>query len=465
MVRAMTTTPLPAAAGLVPGARDLWFLPLGGCGEIGMNMNLYGHDGRWLLVDCGITFERQGEGRPQIQMPDPRFIVEQRTALSGLLITHAHEDHVGAVAHLWPQLRCPVYTTAFTAAILQRKLTEVGLAGRVPVHIVEPGTRQQLDGFDIEWLEVTHSTPESQALVIRTSAGSLFHTGDWKLDPDPVVGTGYAERQLRDVGAEQMLAMVCDSTNADVPGRSVSEGVLFAGMEQLVAEATGRVIVACFGSNIARMRTITQVARATGRYVALLGRSLHNYVSAARTAGIWTDSDGLIEPAHIGYLPREEVLAVATGSQGEPGAALHRLAMNNHPNLELIAGDLLLLSSRVIPGNEAAVERLIRQLERQGVRVVQDESLNAPIHASGHPAQEELRDMYRWIDPGIAIPVHGEPQHLQAHAELAAELGIRSQLVGRNGDLFMLAPQRGIRRGAAPVGRLALDNGQVIPLG
>lgn len=446
-----------------PGEQDLWFLPLGGCGEIGMNMNLYGHNGRWLLVDCGITFEREGEGRPQIQMPDPAFISRRQGALSGLLITHAHEDHVGAVAHLWPQLRCPIYTTAFTAAILQRKLVEAGLAGRVPVTVLDTGTRHDLDVFDIEWLELTHSTPESQALVIRTAAGTVFHTGDWKLDPDPVVGAGYAEQRLRALGSDNVLAMVCDSTNADVPGRSISEGALYAGIEQLVAAAPGRVIVGCFGSNIARMRTLTRVARASGRYVALLGRSLHNYVAAARVAGIWDDSDGLIEPGHIGYLPREEVLAIATGSQGEPGAALHRLALNNHPSLELIAGDTLLLSSRVIPGNEQSVKQLIRALTRQGVQVVQDEALNLPIHASGHPAQEELRDMYRWIAPQLAIPVHGEPHHLAANAQLARELGVPGQFVGENGDLFMLAPQRGVRRGVADVGRLALDNGQLTP--
>lgn len=449
---------------LVPGERELWFLPLGGCGEIGMNMNLYGHNGRWLLVDCGITFEREGEARAQIQMPDPAFIAQRQGALSALLITHAHEDHVGAVAHLWPQLRCPVYTTAFTAAILQRKLAEVGLAGRVPVHIIDTGTRQQLDGFEVEWLELTHSTPESHALVIRTAAGSVFHTGDWKLDPDPVVGAGFAEARLRALGAEGMLAMVCDSTNADVPGRSVSEGALYAGLEQLVAGAPGRVIVACFGSNIARMRTITRVAQATGRYVALLGRSLHNYVAAARIAGIWDDADGLIEPGHIGYLPRQEVLAIATGSQGEPGAALHRLAHDNHPQLELMEGDTLLLSSRVIPGNEQSVAHLARGLARQGVRVIEDASVNLPIHASGHPAQDELRDMYRWIAPRIAIPVHGEPQHLTANAALAKSCGVPSQWVGRNGDLFLLAPQSGVRRGAAAVGRLALDNGQVVPV-
>ncbi len=450
---------------MTPSDTELWFLPLGGCGEIGMNLNCYGHDGRWLLVDCGITFERgaDAQARPQIQMPDPAWIAERHSQISGLLITHAHEDHVGAVAHLWPQLRCPVYTTAFTAAILARKLTEAGLRHRVPVHIVATGARQQLDGFNVEWLGITHSTPESQALLIRTAAGTVFHTGDWKLDPDPVVGPAYAEPRLRRIGAEDaVVAMVCDSTNALQPGRSISEGELFKGLAALVADAPGRVLVGCFGSNVARLCTLLRVARNNGRYMALLGRSLHNYVSAARSAKLWQDEDALIEPAHIGFLPREEVLAVATGSQGEQGAALHRLALGNHPYLELEPGDTVLLSSRVIPGNEAAVQTLIRRLERLGVQVVQDAALNLPIHASGHPPQAELEDMYRWITPQISIPVHGEPEHLEAHADLAKRIGVPSQLLGRNGDLFMLAPQRGIRRGAVPVGRLALtDDGQL----
>ncbi|MGI9324188.1 MAG: ribonuclease J [Pseudomonadales bacterium] len=450
---------------MTPSDTELWFLPLGGCGEIGMNLNCYGHNGRWLLVDCGITFERgaDAQARPQIQMPDPAWIAERHSQISGLLITHAHEDHVGAVAHLWPQLRCPVYTTAFTAAILARKLTEAGLRHRVPVHIVETGARQQLDGFNVEWLGITHSTPESQALLIRTAAGTVFHTGDWKLDPDPVVGPAYAEPRFRRIGAEEsVVAMVCDSTNALEPGRSISEGELFKGLAALVADAPGRVLVGCFGSNVARLCTLLRVARDNGRYTALLGRSLHNYVSAARSADLWQDEDALIEPAHIGFLPREEVLAVATGSQGEQGAALHRLALGNHPFLELEPGDTVLLSSRVIPGNEAAVQTLIRRLERLGVQVVQDAALNLPIHASGHPPQAELEDMYRWVAPQISIPVHGEPEHLAAHADLAQRIGVPSQLLGRNGDLFMLAPQRGIRRNAVPVGRLALtDDGQL----
>jgi len=448
-----------------PSNRDLWFLPLGGCGEIGMNMNLYGHDGAWLMVDCGITFAGPGESGPHVQMADPDFISQRRDRLTALLITHAHEDHVGAVAHLWRQLQCPVYCTAFTAAILRRKLIEAGLVDDVPIHIIRSPFRHQLGVFDVEWLDLTHSTPESQALMIRTAAGSVFHTGDWKLDPDPVIGPDFAKQTLQNLCNETIAAMVCDSTNALEPGRSISEGALYAGLKDQVAGAPGRVIVGCFGSNIARLATLAKVAEETGRYAALIGRSLHNYHAAARAADLWHVNLDFIESAHLGYLPPEEVLAVATGSQGEPRAALDRLAADNHPDLSLEPGDTLLMSARVIPGNEVAVAALARRLERLGVRVVRDEELNAPIHASGHPAQDELADMYQWVKPEIAIPVHGEPQHMQANAELAQAQGVPAQMTGLNGDLFMLAPQRGIRRGAVRVGRLGLDQNKLVGVG
>jgi ribonuclease J len=449
---------------MTPGPDDLWFLPLGGCGEIGMNMNLYGHDGRWLMVDCGITFARPGERAPHIQMPDPAFIAERRDSLTALIITHAHEDHVGAVAHLWPALQCPVYTTRFTAEILYRKLAEARLLGTVPVHVVEPGERLQFDGFRVEWVDLTHSTPESQGLVIRTAAGTVFHTGDWKLDADPVVGPVYPEQRYRALGGESVLAMVCDSTNAMVEGRSETEGELYEGLRQLVEDAPGRVVVACFGSNVARLQTLARVARDTGRYASLVGRSLRNYFGAAVAAGVWDRRFDFIDAADLGYLPRQEVLAIATGSQGEPRAALDRLAAGTQYDMELEPGDTVVLSSRVIPGNEVAVGALIQRLRGAGVTVITDEASNLPIHASGHPARDELADMYRWVKPRIAIPVHGEAAHMQANAELAGSLGVPRQMTGANGDLFMLAPVPGVRRAAARVGRLGLEDRKVIPV-
>jgi len=440
---------------MTPSASDLWFLPLGGCGEIGMNMSLYGYHGSWLMVDCGIGFDRHSADT-RIITAVPDFIAARRDQLAGLLVTHAHEDHVGAVADHWPELRCPVFCTRFTAEILSRKLAEAGLLGVTPVHVVETGERHRLGQFDIEWVALTHSTPESQALVIRTPLGNVFHTGDWKLDPAPVLGEAFDASLYRRIGDEGVIAMVCDSTNATVAGHSPSEGELYGALLAKVLAAPGRVVVACFGSNVARLATLVRVATAAGRYPALLGRSLVNYFRAARTAGLWVLEQQPVPAAHLGYLPAREVFAIATGSQGERGAALSRLAVCNHPDLDLEAGDTVIFSSRVIPGNERALGALEARLREMGVQVVHDVENEPPIHASGHPARDELAQMYQWIRPHIALPVHGEATHLDAHAALARDLGVPVQLNGRNGDLFRLAPQPGLRRGAVPVGRLVL---------
>ncbi|MEM7704058.1 MAG: ribonuclease J [Pseudomonadota bacterium] len=445
-----------------PDKDELWFLPLGGCGEIGMNMNLYGHAGQWLMVDCGVTFSRSDETGPDVQMADPSFIEARRDQLSAMLITHAHQDHVGAVAYLWPRLQCPVYCTPFAAEILRRKLLRAGLADMVPVHIVSPGARLELGDFTVDWIDLTHSTPEMQALLIHTEAGSIFHTGDWKLDPEPVVGPAFSENRYRQIADLNVRAMVCDSTNATVPGRGRSEGQLYKALLEEVQGEEGRIIVGCFGSNIARLVTLARIAKNTGRRAALLGRSLQNYHAAARAAGVWDEELEFIDPAHLGYLPPHEVMAIATGSQGEPRSALSRLAAETHPNMLVEAGDKLLLSSRVIPGNEEAVEELQARLRLLGVTVVQD-SFATPIHASGHPARDELADMYRWVQPQVAIPVHGEAVHMHANARLAKEVGVPHQLLGRNGDLFMLAPVRGIRRGAVQTGRLGFEDDRLIP--
>ncbi|MFT4635427.1 MAG: ribonuclease J [Chitinophagales bacterium] len=437
-----------------PTEEDLWFLPLGGCGEIGMNLSLYGHNGQWLMVDCGIGFDRAAAGT-RIIAASVDFIAPRRRQLVGLVVTHAHEDHVGAVAHLWPKLKCPVYCTRFTYQILRRKLIEVGLEKVVEVHIVEPQQRHQLGYFDIEWFDMTHSAPESQALMIRTPLGNIFHTGDWKIDRDPVVGAKIDESALQALGKEGVLAMVCDSTNATLKGHSPSEGLLYDNLVKHAQQAKGRIVVACFGSNVARLYTLGRVAQETGRFPALLGRSLHNYYSAAKASGLWTLGRDFIETQHLGYLPAHEVFAVATGSQGESGAALSRLAAGSHPAMELAVGDTVIFSSRVIPGNEDSLESLCAALKARGVKIIVDTDA-APIHASGHPAQDELRIMYDWIKPRISIPVHGEDQHLRAHAKFAKSLGISAQIAGKNGDLITLAPAIGTRRGAAEFGRIEI---------
>jgi len=457
---------------MTPDQHDLWFLPLGGTGEIGMNLNLYGHDGHWLMVDCGVTFPRPGRvsadgrvhhsGEPPVQMADPAFIADRRDQLAGLVITHAHEDHIGALPYLWPMLQCPVYTSRFTAEILRRKLAEFDLLERVPIHVVEVDERRQIGPFNVQWLALTHSIPDPNALVIRTPAGTVFHSGDWKLDAQPLVGHGYSPWTFRDLQGEELAAMISDSSNAEVQGHSGSEASLFEGLAEAIGSAPGRVVVACFGSNIARLHTLAKVAQHTGRHMGLLGRSLHNMSGAARAAGLWNADDHLINPSHLGYLPRNHVLAVATGSQGEPRTALMRLAANSHPDLELQAGDRGHFTARAIPGNEPAIDALTERLRSQGIEVLTAQEARLPIHVSGHPASEELETMYRWVRPQLSIPVHGEQTHLDAHAALARKAGVGRTLVGRNGDLYMIRPVPGIRRQLVATGRLGYRQEELV---
>ncbi|MEE4202264.1 MAG: ribonuclease J [Halieaceae bacterium] len=442
---------------LNPGKNDTWFLPLGGCGEIGMNLNLFGHNGRWLMVDCGITFEHpEGSptGRPSIQMPDPQFIASRRQLLDGLIITHAHEDHLGAVPYLWSDLKCPVYTTPFTAAVLRRKNAWRG--GELPPQIieVEPGETHTLGEFRVRWLPITHSTPETCALVIETRSTRVLHTADWKIDHRPVVGPAWQQDQFARLGSEGVDAVICDSTNAPKPGRSPTEGDVADGLLQTIAPLTGRVVVASFASNVARIQSVLRIAHATGRRVGLLGRSLENMWRCARGCGLIDPDFQPIDAGHLGYLPDNEVLALATGSQGEIGAALHRLMMDSHPHLSLGEGDTVILSSKTIPGNEASVARVVEGLRERGVSVIQAEHSKRTLHASGHPCAQELTHLFETVQPGLVIPVHGEDVHMRANGQIARQSGVSTVLTGHNGDLFYLSPTPGIRRRWAPVGRL-----------
>ena len=440
-----------------PGTADLWFLPLGGCGEIGLNLNLYGHDDAWLMVDCGIGFEREPGARDRVIMPDPRFISERREQLTGLIITHAHEDHIGAVARLWPELRCPIYATPYTLDILKDKLAEQGLSD-IPLHEVALEHARTIGPFHVEWINLTHSIVEPSALLISTPAGKIFHTADWKLDEHPLVGHGYNRERLASLGREDLRAVVCDSTNANRPGRSVSEREVLDGLRRLIRPLKGRVVVTCFGSNIARLNSLCRIAKECGRYVTLLGRSLEKRVASARRCGYWQNDHSLLQPFELGYLPPEESLIIATGSQGEERTALYRLARGSHRLLDLESGDNVIFSSKVIPGNEEAVATLIDKLTSRGINCVQEKDSELPIHASGHPYQEELMDLYSWTKPRMAIPVHGEPVHLAANAQAAKDAGVPRQLVGRNGDLFTLAPFYKKQEAFAPTGRLTAQN-------
>ena len=457
---------------MIPDASDFWFLPLGGTGEIGMNMNLYGHDGQWLMVDCGITFAKPTKeekalglppSAPPVQMADPDFISSRRESLVGLVITHAHEDHIGAVPYLWEQLLCPVYTTRFTAEILDRKLQEAGLAKRVVVHIINPTIRYDIGVFNLQWVTLTHSIPEAYGLTIRTPAAKVFHTADWKLDADPVIGEPYSEADYKAIGDEGIDAMICDSTNANLKGHSTSEASLVAGLKQLIQQAPGRVVISCFGSNLARLKTLYDIAGECDRHVSLLGRSMINMAAAAKKSGIWTLQSNIIDSAYLSYMPKNAVLAIATGSQGEPRTALYRLSHDNFHDLALEPGDTVIFSSRAIPGNEQDIEALIERLKSMQITIITQESTELSIHASGHPATQELEKMYQWIRPDMAIPVHGEEMHLRAHSKLAKAIGIPRQQVGKNGDIFYIAPYRGIRRGAVKTGRLGLRKRKLAP--
>ena len=439
---------------------DLAFLPLGGTGEIGMNLNLYRCDGRWLAVDCGIGFGGAAHPEVDVMMADPGFIADRRDRLTGLVITHAHEDHIGAVAWLWPRLRCPVYATPFAAAVLRRKLGEVGLVSQVRVHVIQPGAAFDLNPFKLRFIRMSHSIPEAQALVVDTPYGVLLHTGDWKMDPNPLVGPVTDEAALAELGARGVLAMICDSTNAMVEGHSGSEADVRQTLTALIRGLRGRVTVTCFASNVARMETVALAAQAAGRSTALVGRSLRNVDAAARECGYFKTLPPFLTEDDVDDVDDDRIVILCTGSQGEPRSALARIAMDTHPRVALGTGDTVIFSSRVIPGNERAIGQVQDNLVRRGVRLMTD--ADHPVHVSGHPARDELRRLYRLVKPRYAVPVHGEWRHLTAHAELARELGA-TPIVMEDGDILNLAPGTVEVVDSAPTGRLVLDGTRLVP--
>jgi ribonuclease J len=444
---------------------DLLFLPLGGSGEIGMNLNLYHYAGKWLMVDLGVTFSNEGTVGADVIMPDPQFIVERRDDLVGLVLTHAHEDHLGAVPYLWPQLQCPIWATPFTAAFLRRKLQETDFASAVEINVVPLGGRFSVGPFDLEMVTLTHSIPEPNGLVLHMPAGPVFHTGDWKIDPEPLVGEVTDDRRLRELGDSGVLAMIGDSTNAMKAGESGSEATVRKALTELFGKYEGRIAVACFASNVARLESICMAARAHGRDVALIGRSLWRINEAAREAGYLQDLPDFIDERDAGFIPRDRLVMICTGSQGEARAALSRIAEDQHPHVVMERGDVVVFSSRVIPGNERSILRVQNALARLGVEIVTDET-TPDIHVSGHPARDELTRMYQWVRPRIAVPVHGEQRHMQAHADLAKACQVPHALVPENGTLIRLpadGPPEVIERVHA--GRLAADGDRLLPLG
>jgi ribonuclease J len=442
---------------------ELAFLALGGVGEIGMNLSLYGYQGKWLMIDCGITFPDDTMSGIEVLMADPAFIVERREQLVGLVVTHAHEDHVGAIPYLWPRLRCPVYATPFTANFLRRKLVEAGLEHEVPITEVPMSGTFSVGPFALELITLTHSIPEPNAVVLHTPLGTVLHTGDWKFDPDPLVGAAYDLAALERLGDEGVLAMVCDSTNAMRPGTSGSEGDVRRALIDLVGQCRQRVVVACFASNVARLESAAVAAAANDRHVGLVGRSLWRIDRTARETGYLKDVPPFLSEDEVGFLPRDKVLLLCTGSQGEPRSALARIAADEHAHIALEAGDTAIYSSRVIPGNERAIGRVQNALVRLGVDIITEH--DHFVHVSGHPAQDELERMYRAVRPRVALPVHGEARHLRAQAQLADACGVPQVIVTRNGEIVKLAPGPAAVIGEVPTGRLVADGKSLIDAG
>ena len=441
-----------------PG-KELLFVSLGGSAEIGMNLNLYGCDGKWLIVDMGVTFGNADYPGIDIIMPDTAFIEERSKDLVGILLTHAHEDHIGAVAYLAADLGVPVYANKFTAGLVSRKLSEEKLEREVKLKIVDNEASFALGPFGIRLIPLAHSIPDMCAAVIDTPYGRVFHTGDWKLDDDPKLGYPNAEAAVRPVGDEGVLALVCDSTNVFNPEPSGSEGSVVEGLKQVVGEAKGRVVVTTFASNAGRLHTLGEVAKATGRQLAVAGRSLDRIIEVAQSCGYLKDMPKLIDWDTAMRLPRDKVMIIATGGQGEPRAALARIAEGGHP-IKLERGDRVVYSSKQIPGNEIAIGRIMNQLAERGIETVTEKQ--AHIHVSGHPGRPELAAMYDWVRPEVLIPVHGEMRHMLEQARFGRECGIPNALVQKNGQLVRLAPGEPAIIETVRSGRLILDGDMIV---
>jgi ribonuclease J len=441
---------------------ELIFAPLGGCREIGMNLNAYGYgppeDRRWIIVDVGVTFGNDSTPGVDLIMPDPIWLEGFADQIEAIVLTHAHEDHIGAIGWLWPRLRAPIYATPFTAYLVNEKLRERGIDSEANLHIMQLGETRKFGPFEVELVTLTHSIPEPNGLAIRTPLGLILHTGDWKIDPDPIIGEDFDQAKIEQLGREGILAMVCDSTNVFEEGEAGSEGVARKALVQAVAEQTGRVAITSFASNVARVQSACEAARANERSVCLVGRSMIRIVAAAQSVGLLKDFD-FIDPERAGDLPDEHVLYLCTGSQGEPNAALSRIARGDHPTVKMGAGDSVIFSSRVIPGNERAISEIQNQLAERNIRLVTSRQFD--IHVSGHPCRDELRRMYLWARPKISVPVHGERRHIKEHARFALSLQVPEAITPDNGDVIRLAPGPVAVIDQVPAGRLHVD-GEVL---
>lgn len=441
---------------------ELVFAPLGGCREIGMNLNAYGYgppeNRRWLVVDVGVTFGDDTTPGVDLIMPDPVYLESFADDIEAIVLTHAHEDHIGAIGWLWPKLRAPIYATPFTAYLVAEKLRERGLEGVADLRIMQLREKRTFGPFEVEMVTLTHSIPEPNGLAIRTPLGTILHTGDWKIDPDPIIGEDFDQAKIEELGREGILAIVCDSTNVFEEGEAGSESLAREALKRAVAEQTGRVAITAFASNVARVQSACEAARANDRSICLLGRSMIRIAGAAQSVGLLKEFT-FLSPDAAADLPPQHVLFLCTGSQGEPNAALARIARGDHPSVRLGADDTVIFSSRVIPGNERSIGEIQNMLAERSIKLVTDRQFD--IHVSGHPCRDELRRMYMWAKPKIAVPVHGERRHIMEHARFARSLQVPQAITPDNGDVIRLAPGPVEVIDQVPAGRLHVD-GQVL---
>ena len=440
---------------------DLLFVPLGGSNEVGMNLNLYHYQGKWLMVDCGIGFAGEYLPGVEVMVPDISFIAERKADLLGLVITHAHEDHLGAVPYLWRELDCPIYATPFTAAFLKNKINDMGPGKKPVITEIDVGGRAQLGPFAIELVELTHSIPEMQAVAITTPKGVVMHTGDWKFDETPLIGPASNYEMLKKYGDGKVLAMVCDSTNVFVEGESGSEGEVRKHLTEAILECKNRVVVTTFASNLARVATIIEAAQTAGRHVCLAGRSLLRVVEAAKEVGYLKSDVEFVSDREVMNLPKGDVLILCTGCQGESRAALTRIARGDHPSIRLNPGDTVIFSSRKIPGNEQRINWINNKLIEKKIEVITEKDYF--IHVSGHPAREEMKRMYAMVRPKIAVPTHGETRHLHEHAKLAKSLGVPETVEAFNGCIVWLEPGEASVIGTVQSGYIGIDGTSLIP--
>ena len=440
--------------------KELLFCPLGGAGEIGANMNLYGYgnpgEHNWIMVDIGVTFADDTLPGIDLIYPDPGFIVEKKDNLLGIIVTHAHEDHIGAIAHLWPKLKCKIYATPFTSVLIKEKFKEKNVDINNHLKIVQLNGIIDLDPFRIEYVSMTHSILEPNGLKIKTPAGVVLHTGDWKIDENPMVGKNIDIDKLKQIGNEGVLAMVCDSTNIFTVGRSGSEETVRRSLLKIMERLKKRIIITSFASNVARMETIFYCAEKTGRQISLVGRSMHRIFKAAKQCGYLKDIIDPIDPREAKNISREKIIYLCTGSQGEPMGAMMRISSYTHPDVFVEKGDTVIFSSKIIPGNEKKLYKLHNQLVKDGIEVISEE--NEFVHVSGHPNRDEMKDMYSWIKPKCVIPVHGEHRHLMEHISFAKEMQVPHPVLVENGDIVKIFPgDKPEVYDKAPSGRLYLD--------